>query len=156
MFHRAEEISCLHSCLTSPRGDYFRLRMLQAMEALVEEAEIEKVQVESGVQEHIRHLNKLLKAGLISAQGFDGETKYTQTELGERAVNALLEFQRSFGEEESRSAYSAALDPNPIRLFLRIYGNEPKQPQEHLDVRYTPAEVERMSLLSDCVGCISL
>ena len=146
VFHWAEEISCLHSCLTSPRGDYFRLRMLQAMETPVAEAEIEKFQVESGVQEHIRHLNKLLKAGLISAEGFDGESKYTRTELGERAVNALREFQRSIGEEESRAVYSAALGPNSIRLFLRIYGNEPKQPQDHLDVRYTPAEVGRMSL----------
>ena len=66
VFRRAEEISRLHSCLTSTREDYFRLRMLQAMEAPVEVAEFEKVQVESGVQEHIRHLNKLLKAGLIS------------------------------------------------------------------------------------------
>ena len=146
VFHWAEEISCLHSCLTSPRGDYFRLRMLQAMETPVAEAEIEKFQVESGVQEHIRHLNKLLKAGLISAKGFDGESKYTRTELGERAVNALREFQRNIGEDEARAAYSAALGPNSIRLFLRIYGNEPKQPRDHLDVRYTPAEVGRMSL----------
>ena len=146
VFHWAEEISCLHSCLTSPRGDYFRLRMLQAMETPVAEAEIEKFQVESGVQEHIRHLNKLLKAGLISAKGLDGESKYTRTELGERAVNALREFQRNLGEDESRAVYSAALGPNSIRLFLRIYGNEPKQPQDHLDVRYTPVEVGRMSL----------
>ena len=146
VFHRAEEISRLHSCLTSTRGDYFRLRMLQAMEAPVEVAEIEKVQVESGVQEHIRHLNKLLKAGLISVQGLGSESKHTRTELGERAVNALRGFQRSIGEEESRATYSAALGPNSIRLFLRVYGNRPSPLKDHLDAQYTPAEVGRMSL----------
>ena len=120
--------------------------MLQAMESPVEEAEIEKVQDGSGVQEHIRHLNKLLTAGLISAQEFDGENKYTRTELGERAVNAVREIQRSIGEEKARAIYSAALGPNSIRLFLRIYGNNPEPSLDHLKVRYTPAEVGRMSL----------
>ena len=123
VFHLAEEISSLHSCLTSPRGDYFRLRLLQAMEAPVEEAKIEKVQVESGVQEHLRHLNKLLFAGLISSQEFDTGCQYTRTELGERAINALREFQRSVGEEEAKAVCSAALGPNSMRFFLRIYGN---------------------------------
>ena len=146
LFHRAEEISRLHSCLTSPRGDYLRLRMLQAMEAPVEEAEIEKFQVESGVQEHIRHLNKLLKDGLISAEGSDSGDWYTRTELGENAVNAVREFQRSIGQEAANAVYLAALGPNSIRLFLRIYGNKQKPTPDNLEVRYTPAEVGRMSL----------
>ena len=89
VFQRAEEISRLHSCLTSPRGDYFRLRILQAMEASVGDANIETAQAESGVQEHLRHLNKLLKAGLISERESDTGSKYTRTELGETAVNAV-------------------------------------------------------------------
>ena len=146
VFHRAEEISRLHSCLTSPRGDYLRLRMLQAMETPVEEAEIEKFQAESEVQEHIRHLNKLLKEGLISAQGPDREGKYSRTELGENAVNAVREFQRSTGQEAASAVYLAALGPNSIRLFLRIYGNKPNPARDNLDVQYTPAEVGKMSL----------
>jgi len=124
VFHRAEEISWLHWCLTSTRGDYLRLRMLQAMETPVQEAEIEKFQVEPGVEEHIRHLNKRLKAGLVSAEGLDSESKYARIELGERAVNALGEFQRNIGSDQARAVYSAALGPNSIRLFLRIYGNK--------------------------------
>ena len=146
VFHRAEEIAQLHSCLTSPRGDYLRLRMLQAMEAPVQEAEIEKFQVEAGVEEHIRHLNKLLKEGLVSVDGLDSESDYARTELGERAVNALREFERNIGRDKARGIYSAALGPNSIRLFLRIYGNKREPALDHLDVRYTPAEVGRMSL----------
>ena len=146
VFHLARGISELHSCLTSPRGDYLRLRMLQAMETPVEEAEIEKLQVESGVEEHMRHLNKLLNAGLVSAEGPDGERKCARTELGERAVNAVREFQRSIGIEEARVVYSAAVGPNSIRLFLRIYGNKREPSLDHLDAQYTPAEVGRMSL----------
>ena len=146
VFRLAEEISSLYSCLTSPRGDYFRLRLLQAMEAPVEGAEIEKVQVESGVEENLRHLNKLLFAGLISSQEFDTGSRYTRTELGDRAINALREFQRSVGEEEAKAVYSAALGPNSIRFFLRIYGNIQAAPDDHADVRYNLAEVGRMSL----------
>ena len=146
VFHRAEEIAQLHSCLTSPRGDYLRLRMLQVMEAPVQEAEIEKFQVEAGVEEHIRHLNKLLKEGLVSADELDRESEYARTELGERAVNALREFERNIGRDKARGVYSAALGPNSIRLFLRIYGNKREPTLDHLDVRYTPAEVGRMSL----------
>jgi len=146
VFRLAEEISSPHSCLTSPRGDYFRLRLLQAMEAPVEGAEIEKVQVESGVEENLRHLNKLLFAGLISSQEFDTGSRYTRTELGHRAINALREFQLSVGEEEAKAVYSAALGPNSIRFFLRIYGNIQAAPDDHADVRYNLAAVGRMSL----------
>ncbi len=146
LFRRAEEISHLHSCLTSPRGDYLRLRILQAMEAPLVESEIEDVQAESEVQEHIRHVNKLLNVGLISAIGSDSESKYARTDLGEKAVNAVREFERNIGEEIARAVYSAALGPNSIRLFLRIYGDKREPARDHLDVRYTPAEVGKMSL----------
>ena len=32
IFGAAETIADLHACLTSPRGDFFRLRLLQQME----------------------------------------------------------------------------------------------------------------------------
>ena len=71
---------------------------------------------------------------------------YARTELGERAVNALREFQRCVGKEAARATYFAALGPNSIRLFLRIYGNEPKPPHNQQELLYTPAEVGRLSL----------
>ena len=146
LFHRSEDISNLHSCITSPRGDYLRLRMLQAMEVPLGESGIEELQVESGVQEHIRHINKLMNAGLISAHGSDGENKYARTDLGEQAVNAVREFHRNIGGDAARAVLSAALGPNSIRLFLRIYGNKREPDRDHLDVRYTPGEVGKMSL----------
>ena len=126
VFHRAEQISDLHSGLTSPRGDYFRLRMLQELEAPTDESTIEKERLESGIQEYQRHLHKLIRLGLTSQSDSGGHTRFTRTGLGERAVNAVRELQRSIGDEDARNIYAAALGPNSLRLFLRIYGNKPE------------------------------
>jgi len=146
LFRRAEEIAELHSCLTSGRGDYLRLRMLQAMESPMTQSEIEEVKVASGVQEHSRHLNKLMKMGLVVANGSAVESNYSRTELGEQAVNAVREFHRNIGGDIARIVHSAALGPNSIRLFLRIYGDKKEPSHDSLDVRYTPTEVGKISL----------
>ena len=146
IFKNAEAIAELHACLTSPRGDNFRLRLLQAMEVPLDEKKIEQLRVESGVNEYHRHLNKLLSMGLIQKLEVDGEGNYVRTDLGERAINALREFERRVDEEAANAVYAASLGPNSIRLFLRIYGNNRKADWEHLQVRYTPAEVDRLSL----------
>ena len=146
VFHRADEISDLHSSLTSPRGDFFRLRLLQGMEVPADEAFIEQWRVESGVQEHQRHLHKLLRLGLIWQIEVEGQSKYRRTDLGERAVNAVRELERSIGQEDASSIYGAALGPNSIRFFLRIYGKKIDPGQEPIDIKYTPAEIGRLSL----------
>ena len=60
IFKSAEQIAELHGCLTSLRGDNFRLRLLQAMEVPLDETAIERLRVESGVNEYHRHLHRLL------------------------------------------------------------------------------------------------
>ena len=146
VFHRTEQISDLHSCITSPRGDYFRLRLLQELEAPTDESAIEKERLESGIQEYQRHLHKLIRLGLISQSDSGGKTMFTRTGLGERAVNAVRELESSIGDEDARKIYAAALGPNSLRLFLRIYGNKPEEGQEHAEARYTPVEIGRLSL----------
>lgn len=146
IFKNAEEIAELHACLTSPRGDNFRLHLLQAMEIPLNEATIEQLRIQSGVNESQRHLNRLLRFGLIRVEEIDGEKRWTRTSLAEKAVNALREFERRAGKEATQAVYSASLGPNSMRFFLRIYGDKREARGADLQVRYTPAEIGRMSL----------
>jgi predicted transcriptional regulator len=146
VFKHAEEVADLHGCLTSPRGSYFRLRLLQALEVPSDEATIERNRVEAGVQEYHRHLHKLLRFGLVSEKEMGGQRHYTRTDLGERAVNAVRELERGVTHQEAQAIDSAALGPNSVRLFLRFYGGKGGVGGDHVEVRYTPAEVGRVSL----------
>ena len=51
IFRNADEIAELHGTLTSTRGENFRLRLLQTLEMPMDEAAIERLRVESGVNE---------------------------------------------------------------------------------------------------------
>ena len=146
IFRNAEDIAELHGCLTSPRGDNFRLRLLQAAEVPLEESAIEWLRAESGTNEYHRHLNRLLRLGLIRTQEIDGNKQYIRAAPGETAVNALREFERRVGKEVAQAVYSAALGANSIRLFLRIYGDQREADWERLQITYTPAEIGRLSL----------
>ena len=146
IFDSAERVAELHSCLTSPRGSNFRLRLLQAMEVPLDEQAIERLRVEAAINEYHRHLNRLLRLRLVSLQEADGARQYGRSESGESAVNALREFERRVGAEAAQAVYSAALGPNSIRLFLRIYGNQKEADWDRMQITYTPAEVGRLSL----------
>ncbi len=146
IFKGAEAIAELHACLTSPRGDNFRLRLLQAMEFPLDETRVEQLRVESGINEYHRHLNTLLKLGLARFQDSDGNRLYLRTELGEIGVNAVRQFERRVGTAGAEAAYSAALGLNSIRLFLRIYGDTKEADWDHLQMTYTAEEVGRLSL----------
>ena len=146
IFKSAEAIAELHACLTSLRGENFRLRLLQAMEIPLDEARVERIRVESGINEYHRHLNRLLKLGLARLQESDGNGLYIRTELGEIGVNAVRQFERRVGTAAAQTVYSSALGPNSIRLFLRIYGDTREADWDHLQMTYTPAEIGRLSL----------
>ena len=146
VFKRAEEVAELHSALSSPRGDYFRFHLLQGLDDNFDESMLEKGRVDAGVQEYQRHLNKLLRSGLVVEQEANGQKTYTRTDLGETAVNAMRELQRSIGREEARTIHAASLGPNSIRFFLRIYGDKLEGSWDHPEIRYTPAEIGRLSL----------
>jgi predicted transcriptional regulator len=146
MFRNAEAIAELHACLTSPRGTNFRLRLLQSMELPMGETAIERLRVEAGVNEYHRHLHMLFKFGLVREQEVAGDKQYVRTDLGEAAVNALRELERRVGAEAAQAVYSAAIGPNSIRLFLRIYGDHREVDWDRLQISYTPTEMGRLSL----------
>ena len=146
IFKGAEQTAELYACLTSPRGDNFRLRLLQAMEIPLDEAAIERLRVEAGVNEYHRHLNRLMRFGLVRKQEIDGSRLYIRTALGEPAVNAVREFERRVGTEGAQAVYSAALGPNSIRLFLRVYGDRREAEWDRLQITYTPVEIGRLCL----------
>jgi len=146
IFKSAEAIGERHACLTSLRGDNFRLHLLQAMESPLDETRVERLRVESGLNEYHRHLNRLLKLGLVHLKERDGNRLYVRTELGEVGVNAVRQFERRVGTAAAEAVYSAALGPNSIRLFLRIYGDTREADWDHLQMTYTPAEIGRLSL----------
>ena len=88
----------------------------------------------------------LIKFGLVNVQEIDGSTLYVRSELGESAVNAVRGFERKIGADVAHGIYSAALGTNSIRLFLRIYGDRREVDWERMQIRYTPAEIGRLSL----------
>ena len=146
IFGRAEEIAELHACLTSSRGDNFRVRLLQALEVVLDEKAIEQLRIESGVNEYHRHLNRLLGFGLVRLQETDSKRMYLRTGLGEKAINALRQFEIRINKEGAKAVYSATLGPNSIRLFLRIYGDCREADWDRLQITYTPVEIGRLSL----------
>lgn len=146
IFKKAEEIAELHACLTSPRGDNFRLRLLHALEVPLDKTAIKQLRAEAGINEYQRHLNKLLRFGLIRLEETGIKKQYIRTALGEQAVNALREFERRVGKEAAEVLHSASLGPNSIRLFLRVYGHKKEADWEPLQIKYTPAEIAKLSL----------
>ena len=146
IFRHAGEVALLHACLTSPRGDYFRFHLLQAMEVPVAEAGIEKIQLQSGTNEYHRHLLSLMRFGLVHEEETEGVKLFSRTDLGERAINAVRELERRITDESAQAIYLASLGPNSIRFFLRTYGNTAEASWNHLQIRYSPAEMGRLSL----------
>ena len=146
IFKDAHGVAELHSCLTSQRGDYFRLCLLQSIEKPMDETEIEQLRYKSKVHEHHRHLNLLIRFGLVRVQEVDGKKQVIRTESGEAGVNAVREFERKVGVEIAEAVYSASLGPNSVRLFLRIYGHPRPVDWSHREIRYTPEEIGRFCL----------
>ena len=107
---------------------------------------MERLKTESGLVEYHRHLNRLTKLGLVEAREMDEKRLYVRTPLAEEAINALRGLERRVEEKAIHAIYTASLGPNSIRLFLRVHGDSAKANWEHIWVRYTPAEIERLSL----------
>ena len=146
IFRQAQPIAELHACLTSPRGDYFRWHLLQAMEVPLDDSAVEKLRVESPVHEYHRHLNMLIRFGLIEVSVSEGSRQYVRTAPGENAINALRELERRVTPEAAAAIHSASFGPNSIRFFLRLYGNRGEANWELRQVRFTPAEVGKLSV----------
>jgi len=141
IFKNAEQIAELHATLTSSRGDFFRMKLLNALEVRLSASDIVKLRDEAGLRGYHRHLNKLLKFNLVQKDG-DG---YVRTELGEEAINTLRELERRISQDAARKIYEASLGPNSIRLFLRVYGHKTEVDFEKREISFTPAEIGRLS-----------
>lgn len=146
IFARAEEIADLHAAITSSRGDRFRARLLHVLESKLDRAAIREMLEGTGLREYRRHLNKLAKFGLTQMEPAAEGEKIVRTPLGEQAVNATRDLERRLDAEQARSLYDAALGTNSMRLFLRLYSCEKGVDWDKLKVRFTPAEIGRMSL----------
>ena len=146
VYKNSEDIADLHACLTSPRGDNFRFRLLQSLEVPMPESDMERLRIESGVNEYHRHLNRILGAGLARVDETGGESRFIRTELGETAVNSVRSFARRVGEGVAQVVFAAALGPNSIRFFLRIYDDKREPDWDNLQIKYTAAEIGRISL----------
>ena len=142
----AEKVADLHAAITSSRGDRFRSRLLHILESKMETSAIQEMAEETGLREHRRHLNKLLKFGLIQVEPSTEGEGIIRTQLGEEAVNANRELERRMGNEEARSLYDASLGTNSIRLFLRIYSSDKGVDWDQLKVGFSAAEIGRLSL----------
>ena len=109
-------------------------------------AAVQEMAEGTGLREYRRHLHKLEKLGLIQVEPTAQGEDIVRTPLGEQAVNAIREFERRLGIEEARTLYEASLGTNSIRLFLRTYSSEKGVDWDNLKVRFTPAEIGRLSL----------
>ena len=146
IFRRAEELADLHACITSPRGGYFRFRLLQCAEEPMAQDAVEQLRLHSGVHEAHRHLQRLLQYGLLRVLEEAGEVRYVRTPAGERAINVLRAFERRVSEEESEPIFQASLGANSIRFFLRLYGDKAMGDWDRLPGTFTPGEMGRLSL----------
>jgi hypothetical protein len=146
VFRYAGVVAGLHSSLTSPRGNYFRFVLLQAMQVPLDQWEIDRMSRELGMHESHRHLHRLMGFGLVAQEARGGPVKYVRTEAGERAVNAVRQLETRTTREGAARIYQASLGPNCIRLFLRVYGHNGLGDWDELRVSYTPAEMGRFAL----------
>lgn len=148
IFQNAEVVAELHSVLTSSRGQYFRLKILQYLRNGLTLEEVERLRKEFGVEESERHLNKFLKFNLIQETKLAGELRgYIRTLAGEEALNIARELERKIGEDRAKRVFEAALGPNSVKLFLTIFGNAKEPDFTSREIIYTPLEIGQLARL---------
>lgn len=115
MFKQAKDLDYLHQTVSSPRGNYFRRRLLQMLGAELSASDVEKMRQEAELRESQRHINKLLKLGLIDEQK---DQTYKRTKKGEESVNALRKLETELGKEQARKIFESFLGHNSTRLLV--------------------------------------
>ncbi len=145
IFQNIEAVAELHAVLSSPRGDYLRRRLLQALRRGLALDEIEELRKELGVEEFERHINKLTLWGLIEpVKSVGGIPGYLRTDAGEEALNAARDLERKIGEDRAKSIFEAAVGVNAIKLFLTIFGNNKEPDLASREVTYTSLEIGQL------------
>ena len=138
-------VAQLHAVLTSPRREYWRRRLLQALRKPLTLEQLERLRKQAGVEEYQRHLNKLVMCSLARPVLSEGEvTGYVRTDMGEAALNALSELEREVGEERTRAITEAPLGSDGIRLFLTIFGDNKEPDLTSREIIYTPLEIGQL------------
>lgn len=145
IFANAEEVAGLHAALTSPRGDYFKKRLLAKLAEPLPEREVMAYAEEAGIREYKRHIHKLIAFELVEqkSETTTGGYIYRRTYDGEEALNAMRQLEGTFGPERIRPLYEASLGKNSIRLFLKVYGSS-KEPTNG-DIIYSPLEIGQIA-----------
>lgn len=151
IFEHAQIIGKLHKTITSPRGKYFRMSFLSALEREITAEETVAFRESRGLAECIRHINKLLYFNLIEEITIGSKRGYRRTELGEKAVNAVRGLQRKLKgkNEDADLIFRADFGTNSIQLFLKIYGSEKEmvfdKKRDGFVVRFKPREIGRIA-----------
>lgn len=154
IFRDAEKVAQLHQTLTSPRGDYFKLRLLNKLSKQLSVDSIEKIKENVSLKEYERHLNKLMEFRLIKKVKIKNKEYYTRTKAGEDALNAIRVLEKNIGEGTARKIYRYSLGTNSIRLFLKVYGYNKKpsffdsfiKTTNKLEAKFKPHEIGRIAL----------
>lgn len=150
VFELSPTIGELHQTVTSPRGNHFRLRVLQKARNTISLLDVQALAKREGLQETKRHLHKLLAFNLIEEVS---KGNYQRTELGEEVINRVKELERKFGKASIDKLYSANLGRYSIQLFLAVYGQkkhfsllrEMFNGRNKLEIKYSPARIGRIA-----------
>lgn len=130
LLRRCKELANVHAIITSPRGDFYRFRLLQTLEVEMSLEDLIAQKENEPVEEVVRHLTMLQEHSLVAETVTIGKTVYKRTTNGERAVNAFRALARRLGEEGSSKIVHAEFGVNTISFFLRAYSS-----QKEIDIR---------------------
>lgn len=146
---RAAKLANLHTIISSPRGEFFRFRLLQILEVEKSMAELIELKKKEPIKELGRHLQMLQETFLIAETITDGKRTFKRTTKGEAAINAIRALGRRVGEETFSSILHANFDANCIRLFLRAYGYKKELNIKKPHIEFTPYEVGKIAMFLD-------
>ena len=143
---RAVQLANLHTVISSPRGEFFRFRLLQMLEREKSLTELLEQKEKEPIKELSRHLRMLQEFSLVAEMMTDGKRMYKRTTKGEATINALRALGRRVGEETFSSILHANFGVNSIRFFLRTYGYKKDLDLRKPQVEFTPYEVGKIAL----------
>lgn len=145
IYKQAEAYAALHQTLTSPRGNYFRLQLLQAVRSETSQAELHRLRLAQGMGELDRHINRLVFFQLVKEIP-GGEKKWQRTPQGEAVMNAVKKLETEITQEETKKIFTAFLGVNSIRLFLHVYSSKREIDPGKKDISFTTQEIGKISL----------
>lgn len=144
IYKKANEIAALHNVLTSSRGNYFNLKLLDDLKENLDFYQIERLRKSVGLRESHIHIENLLVHNLVELIKEQGKERYHRTELGEMSINAVRTLELQIGQEAAKKIFKAHLDPDSIRLFLLIFNQEIEIDFTEREVKFSPEEIVKL------------